>query len=355
MANGLFQMTDREFWEQPTKGYEPMYKQMVLGKKPGVVIDAPKVADVDGPSSVPVPLFYAQLQKDAWGIELVRDAVIVASRLEDRGCWAMTVQKMTGEDDEDLPDPKRLGRPSGPPPDPDRMVSKFIVTNLRETPMIPWERGTYEARVIIRDQVSNAVRSSIQDPPQAFEDPEVAKFLASQRAPAGVPKPVQPSPGNPLPSYARRDDSPPVPDKAGIAFQVPRVLVLQPDASALLRLSLRLPVVRGDHVPPAPPPADPNAPPRPPRPTAILPVHLLMTGSEEPEPLLLTLRVPVWTPVDPNAEGQEATGHATLDLFQLYKPLREAKPQTFFIYMISGEVFSGPQLMALVDKNQLRR
>ncbi len=354
MSNGLFKMTDREFWEQPAKGYDAMYEQTVLSGKPGFAIDAPKVVDFGGPASVPVPIFYALHQKDAWGVELPRDAVIVASRLEDRGCWAMTVQKMTGEDDETLPNPKDFIRPSGPPPHPERIEEKFMVTNLRETPMIPWERGTYEARVVIRDQVSNAVRSSIQDPPPAYGDPEVAKFLASQRAPAGLPKPVAPTPGDPLPSYAKRDDSPAVPAKAGIAFEVPRIVVLDAGVTANLRMSIRLPVVRGDHVPPAPPP-EPGARPRPPRPTAILPVHLLLTGSEEPEPLLLTLRIPTWTPLDPAQDGQEATGHATLDLFQLYKPLREAKPQTFFVYALSGEAFTGPVLMALVDKSQLRR
>lgn len=354
MANGLFQMTDREFWEQPTKGYDLMFEQIVLDKKPALVIDAPRIVDVSGPASVPVPVFYALLQKDSWGVELARDAVIVSSRLEDRGCWALTIRKMTGEDDEDLPDPSKLARPSGPPPEPERLEEQFMVTNLRETPMIPWERGTYDTRVIVRDRVSNEVRSKIQDPPQAYEDPEVARFLASQRQTAGIPRPVHPSPGDPLPSYGKRPDSPAVPAAPGIAFELPRIVLVQEGASALLRLSLRLPVLRGEHVPPAPPPP-PDAPPRPPRPTAIVPVHLLLTGSEEPEPLLLTIRVPVWTSLDPALEGQEATGHATLDLFKLYRPLTEAKAQTFFVYALSGEVFQGPVLMALVSKDQLRR
>ena len=357
MSNGSFQMSDREFWEQPAKAYDKAYEETVLERKPGFLIDAPEIVDFEGRSSIPVPVFYAMKQKDSWGIELLRDGVIVASRLEDRGCWAGTVRKMTGEDDETLPDPASLLRPSGPPPKPDKIEEQFVVANLRETPQIPWERGTYEARVLIRDQVSNAVRSVIQDPPPPFNDPEVAKFLAARKAPPPAPAPVSPKPAVPFPSYVKEEDSPEIPAEVGISFSLPRVVILELGARAIVKLSFRLAEMPGDVVLPAVDPitamlVEPVASP----PTAIVPLHLLLTGSLESDPALLHLRVPVWDSIDENAPGaREVTGHVTLDLFQLYPPLMQGKAQTFFVYAISGEIFEGPVLMALVTTDMLPR
>ena len=186
-----------------------------------------------------------------------------------------------------------------------------MVTNLRQIPQLPWEPGTYEVRVVVRGRSSNVVRSVLK----GAGAPPAAKAPLAASPPAGAV----------LPSYAKRDDSPPLPAGAGIVFEVPAQVAAGP-AHAPLRVSFRLPVLPGDRAGDA----------------AFVPLHLVLVGAEDGESLLLRLRVPVSA-----AEGPLATGHATLDLLELHKPLRGGKARTFLVRAVSGDVVAGPAPMKL--------
>jgi len=310
-TNGGFGMTDDEFWTQPEKGFNQLTMQAVASKAPSFVIDAPKVVDLGARTSLPVPIFYAM----PGGAKLVRDATVIVSRLEDRACWAAAARRAQGEDDESGPD--QAERPSGgPPPPPGKVSAQSLVTDLRQTPLIPWEPGTYEVRVVVRDRSSNVVRT-------------VLKGAGAPPAAKGPPA-ASPAPGSPLPGYAKRDDSPALPAGPGIAFEVPAE-VAAGATQALLRVSFRLPVLRGDRTGDA----------------AFVPLHLVLVGAEDGESLLLRLRIPV-TGFDPAAEAPLATGHATLDLLQLHRPLAGGQTRTFLVRAISGDVVAGPTPMKLV-------
>lgn len=311
-TNGVFHMTDEEFWTAPTKGYDALFEEAVHGRSPRLVIDAPRVVDLGARSSLPVPIFWAFPRKDAPGVQLLRDATVVVSRLEDRACWAATVRRAVGEDEEEVPDPADLEEDPDAQRDPDEIVDQFLVTDLRQTPLIPWEPGTYEVRVVVRERQSNVVRTVLK---------------GGAAPPAAKPAAASPPAGATLPSYAKRDDSPALPAQAGIAFEVPAQVAAN-DAQALLRVSFRLPVLPGDVA----------------GTTAFVPLHLVLVGAEDGESLLLRLRVPVTAP----AAGALATGHATLDLLELHRPLQGGKTRTFLVRAVSGDVVAGPAPLKLV-------
>lgn len=297
-TNGGSGMTDDEFWTQPDKGFTRFSMEATASRAPALEVDAPKVVDLEARSTLPAAVFFA----DSGDAQLQRDATVIVSRLEDRSCWAATVRPAQGEDDEERPRP--TGR-AGPPGPPGKVATQAVVTDLRQVPQFPWEPGTYEVRVVVRDRTSNVVRT----------------VLRGRGAPpaAKAPPAASPAPGSPLPSYAKRDDSPALPAQAGIALEV--------DAQAVLRLSVRLPVLACDRAGDA----------------AFVPLHLVLVGVEDGESLLLRLRIPVAAP--PGAS--EGTGHATLDLLELHRPLREGPARSYLVRAVSGDVVAGPATLKL--------
>jgi hypothetical protein len=74
-------------------------------------------------------------------------------------------------------------------------------------------------------------------------------------------------------------------------------------------------------------------------------VTLVITGSENPGPFVVPLRVPSF---DRHAAGNDAsvTAHFAVDLFHL-APLA-ATPQTYFVYAFTAGGHAGPSPIAVV-------
>jgi hypothetical protein len=82
---------------------------------------------------------------------------------------------------------------------------------------------------------------------------------------------------------------------------------------------------------------------------AVIPIHLVVTGSDIPGPWVLALRVPVHQPLSPHPA--EAEGHFTVDLFQI--PQFPRTPMTYFITALSGEAVSRPAPIAIVSEQMI--
>jgi len=80
--------------------------------------------------------------------------------------------------------------------------------------------------------------------------------------------------------------------------------------------------------------------------TAIVPITLVLTGSDRPAPVVLPLKLPSYDPVDRNADSAIVSGYFAIDLCKLSDIA--AIEQTVFIYAFSGEVMVGPVPIALV-------
>jgi hypothetical protein len=341
MTASLFGLDTEDFWQNPWKTEEQLVDRYQFGEEYGVFIDVPEVVNLNQYDTVPMLMVYAASEGDAYDIDLERVVKVVVVRLADRRVWVASAL----ESREPGKKPPRLGQGSSDP------TSRRILTNLaRQTAIAQW-LGKYLITVLLRDQVSNRVLTSIEKAPTGFQDPEVRKFLEAHRQQTIPPPPAPPAPpaGDPVPAYSAIEGSPAIPSEPGIALSVTRVVLSQAGARALLKGSFRLPVLSIDLVPPERQPIldEPSLPfYGEPRPIAVIPITLLVLATTSDNEQVLQLRVPVY-----RADGDMATGHFTLDLFA--DESTRTIPQTNFIYAFCGEFMAGPATMAVVTENML--
>lgn len=342
MSDQSLGLQDDEFWTRPKK-VEAVADVLHAAEFSGLRLGAPAAVPVDLRAAAPVVIVHAGPFKDVWALPFHKHALLTAINLDTN---VVSAQFAADQDAEyAVVDPARA--PAG-------YTVNFNSRDLREDLGVEWKPARFLVTVISRERLSNRAKVELTRSAQTFDDPEVAKFLDARRPKAGPPG-VDPPPGDPLPSYQKRDDSPPVPDEPGIKLAADRVIVLRGETTAcVLRGSFRVTALPGEVVKPAaepaPPPAAGEPPPGPP-PTAILRITLLITGSERPFPNTLVLKVPTWDPIPEGGAAPVVTGHFALDLFAAGG--MAVRPQTVFVYAFSGEILEGPFPVALISEDML--
>jgi hypothetical protein len=347
-TQSLFGLSGTDYWDDPLKGSRVGIDRYVYGERWGIYIDGPAKVDLSERESVPLIVFAALSPADA-ALPLEHVAKLVVCDVERR-----TVQVTSAVPPKD--EPPRSGPRSSKP----RSVgsSQSHVNDLATTSGVR-EPGAYVATVLLRDQASNRVRIAVERTPRGYQDPAVVAFLEAQRrdAPPPPPAPASPRAGDPLPTFRPVEGAPPPPAQEGLEAAVPRLVVAKAGARAVLSVSFRLRARREDVVPAE------AARPRglqssredeygKPRPTAIVPITLVITGSELPGERVTRLRVPTWDAVP--ADGGVVTGQVSLDLFD--EPHRlDRTPQTCFLTLFCGEHMSGPHSLAVVSEAMLQK
>lgn len=193
---------------------------------------------------------------------------------------------------------------------------------------------TVRATLVLFDEKTAPVDTTVGDAPKSA-DAEVQRFLAAQKQPRYAPPPWPPA-GDVLPSYARGEESPEPPKKEGVALKVPRVVELDDDAPFVVHGSFRLPVTEGEFARPADEGEEPPSWP------AVVTLGLLATGSPDPAPLFVALRIPV---AEYDAKKKLATGFFSLNLRQLL-PLEAGN--TWALWGAHSTGVHGPFLSAIV-------
>jgi len=206
---------------------------------------------------------------------------------------------------------------------------------------LPRGPTTYAAWVLVRDRISNVVHVEIDDPPPAYDDPEVAKFVSDWQA-AHVPPAPHVSPprvrGQKVPAYGTVAGAPKVPSRKGIALALPERVAMGPSATCELLLSFRLPALPRHIVRHAAGEAGQEGA------TAVVPVTVVVTGDDFAGPFAAELRVPSFTPVDPADPAPVVEGQAVIDLLALPGMWRSRR--TMFVWAFSGEQASEPCAVA---------
>lgn len=361
--SGPLGLKDADFWDDPRRTEDEVHERLLEQGFLGVVIDAPARVPLAARDTLPVCGVRVTTFAENRTLSIPAATVATASCLETHAVRA----GMAFEQKPLAPRPRRDGGPDGPV---EGVTIANFETDLRARLRIPWRPGTWLVTFLVRDRTTNRVTVKLEQGGGGggFTDPAVAAVLAARRRPR-YPQPVwpRPEPGKPLPSYAPRPDSPPVPDAPGIALAVERLVRDTGDAQVVLRGSFRLPLLERELVKPADPadqaalealeddaraaaladgmawqdPGDPEA-------AAVVPITVVATGALRAAPLVLHLQVPVRHPIDPTADAPEGTGHFALDLLALPGGER-LRGQTSFIYALSGEALAGPATVALVD------
>jgi hypothetical protein len=331
VTNGLFGLDGDEFHTNPWKNGAVLYDRHVLDGDYGLFIDAPTRVQPERHTSIPVPLFYAAEQREAFKIDIVSQAKVVAVRLEDRRVF---VANALEQPDNSAPRP-RIGKDSSDPTSERQVLDLQAQLRLLDRP------GTYRIVVLLTQQTSNVVEVVVEGRSFAHEDPEVAKFLEAKRTPRQPAPPDPPTIGL-LPAV---DRAPPVPDAPGLNLAIERVVLLEHGATAILRGSYALEVrPRDDSVPAS---GDYGTP----RPSAILPIELVVVAERSTAHTVIPLRIPIY-----EALGQQpklVTGSFAIDL--LRHPDLQIDARTYSIYAFCGEVMTGPMILATVTEQMLPR
>jgi hypothetical protein len=205
----------------------------------------------------------------------------------------------------------------GPAPGPrGAQVARFAMWDRRA----PWPAGTYALVAVAADRASQRVETVVGRAPSTVD------VAAESVAPESLRVWPPPDPGGGLPHYHALDQSPAVPAEPGIAIVAPRVVraaTAPVYGSFRVRLRPRWLVPHG----------------------ATVPLTLVLTGSEDPAPVVHSLRLPSFDPVDRANPPATVTGRFALDLLQL-APLAAA-PQTWFLHAFLSDAASGPSTIAV--------
>jgi|SRR5579859_2726721 len=185
-----------------------------------------------------------------------------------------------------------------------------------------WPTGRYRLTAIAADCVSDEIGLEVRRSATTV-DPA----LRDGAPPAGPVWPA-PDPEGGLPRYQPSDGGPALPDDHGIALSAGRVVTARDGASCPLLGAVRVrprEAHRAKH-------------------GAVIPVTLVVTGTESPGPFVVPMRVPSFDREE-TARSSGFTAHFAVDLFRL-APLA-ASPQTYFVYAFGADGRSGPLPIAV--------
>ena len=183
-----------------------------------------------------------------------------------------------------------------------------------------WPTGAYALFALAGDRVSERTVVKVGHAPSTV-DPALEPV-----EPESLRVWPPPDPAGGMPHYHELEQSPPVPGAPGIALVADRVaragraLV---HGSFRVRLHKRWIAAHG----------------------AVVPLTLVLTGSEDPRPVVVGLRLPSFDPADPASPPATVAGHFALDLLGL-APLA-ASPQTWFLHAFTGDASAGPLPIAV--------
>lgn len=348
MSTGPFGLVDEDFWRAPYATKDAVLDRLSAEEFRGVVIDAPERIPLGAARSFPLVGVHRATSSEARGERFDERAVVVAVRLDDDRVFADLLATPRVEDDAD----REGGAPADDDDDDDDAVfATPFCADLCERLGLPLRRSTVLTTVLLGPRRSNRVRTSIEHDPGSWVDPE-AERLREEAAAATWPAPVAPPPGDPLPSYRRRVECPPLSTGAGVGLRaLQRRVALGPEAALVVHGSFRVPVANRHLV--RPKPDDPTWDPGDPAARAIVPVTLVAVGAspEAPGPFVLRLEVPCHEA--PAGAPPTATGYFSLDL--LTGPLRHRTPQRYALHAFVGELQAEPLELELVAPAARRR
>jgi len=331
---------DDQYYDDPFGGVAAVETRMEDEDFDGMVLGGPKFVDLKARDHVNLLAFrQTSIDEDA-DTPFDDHAVLVGVDLTRNRVWAGSAARM---EENQIPDTKKRDPMPG-------TTFGYHLVNATGMLGMPWKPGQYLFTLLLRDQVTNRVEVEVGFPGTGYQDEEVIKFVESQRPVMEAAWPV-PRAESPFPTYERRDESPAVPDEPGIALSVSRVNVLKDGLVLPLYGSFRLALLTHEIVPPVESlnltPEELEEQPVP-RPMALVPVSLVIMGSEQGFITSTTIMAPIYEPVDPKAEGQIVTGHFALDMMRIRGMIQQG--QTYFVYAVSGSILEPAVLAALVPE-----
>lgn len=317
-----FGVSNEDYWSDPLKMRDEIETRLIESGQETLAVGAPSTVYVDSRSTLPVVVLRTAKLDTMARNKFREKAVIAAMDLSSDHLYAYMAIVNNA-----LPTPAYTGPPlSG-------MGGEALVVDARRQLKLPWSgHNAFVISAILGNQTSNRVRVEMKK--SGYEDPAVIEYLRKRQVPEmldvwpeAAPEWTDPFDRNvsTIPDYTDRVDSPPIPDKPDIALAAARVEHIAQRPSCVVLGSFRLPAQQRYAVPGSR------------SYSAVVPITILVTGSQTGFPYLFPLRVPSKDRIgnDPNAS---LTGYFAIDLCALSKFIHEK--ETFFAYAFSGSVMS---------------
>lgn len=353
MNQGAFGLSDEQFWEDSTSFEEALVERFLGTDFMGLLLDGPRSVVLNEHETIPLRGLRSSTIRHDFALSLQRRAVIVASHLEGHEALAATAFRQPDE-------PRPIGRPRDPDTLPEgRTADAFSLSLTDRLPKLPWKPGTWQTTLLLYDQRSDSVTTRLDG--TSSQDPAIKEFLDAQRRPgypAAIFPPLERNAANP---YRPRSDSPASPSVPSIVLAVDRVVVAGRNRSCVLRGSFSLPVLPRDLVRPLPGPPGSEAEQRAradgwgevgdPRAVAVIPTSIVLTGDQIAEPLLVSIQVPIYDPIEVTPVGQVARGHFAIDLLGCVPG--GLAIQSYAVWAISRGIISEPVLVGVVSEAML--
>ncbi|NVZ65063.1 hypothetical protein HX867_23425 [Pseudomonas gingeri] len=342
-------LTDSQFWSDPDRMTFQTARRLKAEKFSGIRLYAPRQVPIDLRESLPLILFQVASFREAFRMNFQDNALIV---MVDIARHQLLVGFVTAPDVLSLPqdiDPTEI---------PEGTTAQQDTLDLRQHLQLDWKPATYLICIVVRDNVSNRIRVQLTRSPRAYVDPEAERFIAAQKRklplpaiwPPLAPRPIADTPASEqLPDYRHRPDSPDLPEGFGVELAMDPVVPMRPGARLMLRASFRMPasagIVTAQHPTSSPPIVAGQMP------TVLMPITLLLTGSERAAPSVWRLIVPSFDPLGEPIDTASVSGYFTFDMLaveDLRTPL-----QTYFVYWFCGEAMGGPSRLTLLSQDDI--
>jgi hypothetical protein len=321
---GETQLAEDDFWGPPLQAAPRLLEELLGQPEPGLRLWAPAFVALDRQRPVHVHLGAVGTAAELGRLALLERATLIVVDLATGHTTASRVAGSGGR-----PAPTRLA----PPPGFEGGLGPSSQARAAQTARcLLWtsapSTGSYRVTAIAADRASNDVTLDVGRSGSTV-DPAVSS-ASSGREPASAPQVwPPPDPTGGLPRYDAIEGSLAPPPGTGIVVSAARVAQTSDGAECVLQGALR-----------AAPRAVLQA-----RHGALIPVTLVIVGSESPGPLVVPMHVPSF---DREEEARETgrTARFAVDLFRL-APLTES-PQTYFVYAFTADGRSACHPVAVV-------
>jgi hypothetical protein len=359
MANGALGLPQDAFWgsREAKEATKPeVMDRMVDHDWRGLIVDAPTSVALASRKTVPIIGYFVRDIRDDVHIDLHRELLIVGS---DHATHEVRVGRA-------LWSAKPLARKGPPPsadPGPGATISMLDIDAAARLSLEGYP-GRWTFVLLIREWRSELLEVEFGLAPGSFHDDAAARLI-EERSRANPPPPPAIWPPHPqrhidasgsyggmYPRYGDKAQAPDVPAEPGIVVEVDRAVVS--NERCMLRGSFRVPVLPRERVSPRlydtgrgtserrmPEVGDAVA-------KAIVPLSLVLTGSHDPGPYMITLQLPAYAIDDNNL----ATGRFEIDLFEFAGMPRRAT--TYFLHAFHGAHAIGPLPIGIVSPEMIR-
>jgi hypothetical protein len=315
-------LPEDDFWGTPLEAAPKRLDELLSRSQPGLHLWAPSFVALDSRRTLPVHAGVLGDVADLERLSFLERAIVVAVDVGSGDVRAVRIGNTGGAEA-----PSRLAPPPGfegglGPTSGARsaQVTRCVLWDAK-TAQPAWNPGRYRLTAIAANRVSYDAFVEVSRATSTL-DPAVHDAGAADR-PLAVWPPPDPSGG--LPRYDAVDGSLTPPSEPGVVLGAERVVTVREGATCVLYGAARARQT------------DPTQARR----SAIVPVTLVITGSESPAPVVISMRVPSF---DRGDSGM--TVRFAVDLFRL-APLVEA-PQTYFVYAFTADGRSSPLSIAVV-------